>query len=71
MSDPKAGVLSSLRRGRAYHPIPKTRVSEQVNVMVVSGHPVTCQFSDSTDEDSIIPLVVGDKITESVRAIVK
>ena len=57
--------MSSLRRGRANHLIPKTRVSEQVNVTVVSGHTVTCPFSDSTDEDSIIPLIVGDK-TEGI-----
>ena len=58
-SDPRAGELSSLRRGRADHSIPKTSVSEQVNVMMVLGHTVTYPSSDSGDDDSTIPLVVG------------
>ena len=69
MSDPRAGELSSLRRGRANQLIPRTSVSEQVNVMMVSGHTVTCPYSDSGDEDSTIPLVVGR--TEGVRAMVR
>ena len=32
---------------------------------VVSGHTVTYPFSDPTDEESTIPLVVGDK-TEGI-----
>ena len=36
-------------------------MSEQVNVMVVSGHTVTCPFSDSTDEERTIPLAVIDE----------
>ena len=64
---PRAGEFCSLRRGRADHSMPRTRVSEQVNVMMVSGHTVTCPSSGSTDEDNVIPLVVGD-ITEGVRA---
>ena len=66
---PRAGELCSLRRGRADHSIPRTSVSEQVNVMMVSGHTITCPSSDSGDEDSTIPLVVGD-ITEGIRAMV-
>ena len=65
---PRAGELSSLRRGRADHSMPRTSVSEQVNVIMVSGHTVTCPYSDSGDEDSTIPLVVGR--TESARAMV-
>ena len=67
-SGTRAGELSSLRRGRADHPIPKTSVSAQVNVMMVSGHTLTCPSSGSTNEDSTIPLVVGR--TEGIRAMV-
>ena len=67
-SDPRAGELSSLRRGKADHPIPRTSVSEQVNVVMVSGYTITCPSSDSGDEDSTIPLAVGR--TEGIRAMV-
>ena len=43
-------------------------MSEQVNVMMVSEHTVTCPYSDSGDEDSTIPLVVGR--TEGIRSMV-
>ena len=43
-------------------------MSEQVNVVMVSGHTLTCPSSDSGDEDSTIPLVVGR--TEGIRAMV-
>ena len=56
---PRSGEFCWLRRGRAYHTMPVTGVSEQVNVTVVSGHTVTCPFSDSTDEERTIPSVPG------------
>ena len=56
---PRAGEFCSLRRGRADHSIPRTSVSKQVKVVVVSGHTITCPSSDSGDEDSTIPFVVG------------
>ena len=65
---PRAGELSSLRRGRADHSMPRTSVSEQVNAMMVSEHTVTYPYSDSGDEDSTIPLVVGR--TEGIRSMV-
>ena len=36
-------------------------MSEQVNVMVVSGHTVTCPSSDFTDDERTIPLAAIDK----------
>ena len=52
------GELSSLEEEEhSIYTIPKTRVTEQVNVMVVSGHTVTCPSSGSTDEERTIPSV--------------
>ena len=45
-----------------------TPLSEQVNVILVLGHTVTCPSLDSTDEEITIPLVLVDKTAIAIVA---